>query len=473
MSTPTTDIQRFDVAVIGGGSGGLGAAITAARAGLSVTLIEKSDTLGGNAVRGGVHHWEPGVVSGELPREIYGRFKAMPHATGITVMRRHLCWAKRDQPDWYPGGERVIDPQGTWEQTLQRHGTQGFATPQATLRGLWKGVVFDPHAYGRVVDDLLAETGRCVVRLGTAFTAAQVESGRIISITLDNGQTVIARTFIDATADVHLARAAGCRTRTGRDPQSAFGEPSAPLIGDDQLNAVTLIYRVTPRNQRGLIEPPPDVGDACWWRPTFPVSSVVQYPRSDLNINMLPTMEGREAASLGHAAAMTECRRRVWGHWRHWQRAFPEFQTYDISWIAPALGVRESHRVVARYTLTEHDLRAGLSAQTHNDVIALADHALDVHGQHGGVCNELNEPYGIPYRCLLPADCENLLVACRGAGFSAIAASSCRLSRTMMSLGEAAGAAAAMSQRLDLPLSKVPASLAYTGRTARRRLVQP
>jgi glycine/D-amino acid oxidase-like deaminating enzyme len=53
------------------------------------------------------------------------------------------------------------------------------------------------------------------------------------------------------------------------------------------------------------------------------------------------------------------------------------------------------------------------------------------------------EPYGVPYRCLIPKDWKNVLIACRGAGFSHIAASSSRLSRTVMALGHAAGLAGA------------------------------
>jgi hypothetical protein len=50
----------------------------------------------------------------------------------------------------------------------------------------------------------------------------------------------------------------------------------------------------------------------------------------------------------------------------------------------------------------------------------------------------------------------NVLIACRGAGFSSIAASSCRLSRTMMQLGQAAGTAAALAAELSVDLPDVP-----------------
>ncbi|MBN2296628.1 MAG: FAD-dependent oxidoreductase, partial [Pirellulales bacterium] len=49
----------------------------------------------------------------------------------------------------------------------------------------------------------------------------------------------------------------------------------------------------------------------------------------------------------------------------------------------------------------------------------------------------------------------NLMVACRGAGFSKIAASSCRLSRTMIQLGHAAGVAAAMAVKTDKPVDEI------------------
>jgi len=105
--------------------------------------------------------------------------------------------------------------------------------------------------------------------------------------------------------------------------------------------------------------------------------------------------------------------------------------------------------------LAEHDLLAGLGRQQHPDIIAIADHAMDRHGEGGG-CRELREPYGVPYRCLVPKGFRNLLVACRGASFSSIAASSCRLSRTMMQLGQAAGTAAALAKQLRVPLPEVP-----------------
>jgi hypothetical protein len=184
--------------------------------------------------------------------------------------------------------------------------------------------------------------------------------------------------------------------------------------------------------------------------------SCVQDPAGGRHCNMLPTMEGRDRLALGEAAAYAECRRRALAHWHFVQTHWAEFRRYRLDWLAPMLGTREDRRVVCASMLTELDVRAGLSRQRDPDLIAIADHALDRHGEGGG-CPELDEPYGIPYRCLIPLGWRNLLVASRGAGFSSIAASSCRLTRTMMQLGQAAGNAVALAHAHHLALPDVPA----------------
>jgi hypothetical protein len=198
---------------------------------------------------------------------------------------------------------------------------------------------------------------------------------------------------------------------------------------------------------------PEGIPSECWWATAFPIAACTQYPNGDFNINSLPTMAGREVLNLGYAAAYAECSRRIRAHWHHTQTVFPEFRRFAITWVAPALGVREGPRLVGRYVLTEHDLLAGIFVQDHPDIVCIADHAKDTHGADTGRAGtaEMKQPYGVPLRCLLPVEFDNLAVACRGASLSSIAASSCRLSRTMMQLGQAAGTAAALAAEAKLP----------------------
>jgi len=120
------------------------------------------------------------------------------------------------------------------------------------------------------------------------------------------------------------------------------------------------------------------------------------------------------------------------------------------------LGIRESFRVVGEYVLNQNDLLAGYKKQLQKDIIALADHPMDMHGKSGSL-GTLAEAYGISYRCLIPKGWRNLMVACRGASFSHLAASSCRLSRTMIALGHAAGFAASIAAKENISVQDVPA----------------
>lgn len=458
MSTP-----NFDLAVVGAGSGGFGAALAAARLGARVVLIEKSDSLGGNAARGGVNNWEPGVGGTGIPFDLYKRLKRIPQAIAIYKFGRHYAWQGPEVNPKFPGGEQVIDPDARYLDTLRRFGAPPLPQAEAFRRTHWHGVPYEPEPYAAEMERMLAETGRCTVLTPRAFTSAQARGSRLESLTLDDGSTVTARYFVDATADIHLARHLGCRTTLGQEPRTLYGEPSAPREPNDRLNGTTLIYRITRRDKTTpAIDPlPADIPSRCWWADTFPHAACTQYPNGDYNINVLPVMAGRENANLGYGRAYAECRRRIVAHWHHVQTVFPEFQAYHVNWVAPGLGVREGPRLIGRYVLTEHDLIAGISGQTHEDIVTIADHARDTHGADTGRAGtgEVSQPYGVPFRSLLPVEFDNLAVACRGASFSSVAASSCRLSRTMMQLGQAAGTAAALAMQRGLEdLAALPGS---------------
>ncbi|MBM4082896.1 MAG: FAD-dependent oxidoreductase, partial [Planctomycetes bacterium] len=277
---------------------------------------------------------------------------------------RHFAWPNAGG---FPGGEHVIDPRRGYLDTLRRHGSPPIAQAEAFRRERLHGVIFEPDTYAKVVEEMLAETGRCAVLKNTGFASVQVKSGRVVSLRLDNGADVEAAAYVDATADGLLCLACGCEAMMGQEARTAFNEPHAPEHATHHINGLTLIYRITPTDKPGVEPLPSDVPSKCWWRSSFPSVSCVQYPCGDRNMNMLPTMEGAEFLGMSYSAAYAECRRRVLSHWHHCQTVFPEFQRYRLSWIAPALGVRETRRIKGEYVLTEHDLRAGLSKQTPPD----------------------------------------------------------------------------------------------------------
>ena len=428
---------RADVCIVGGGSGGIGAAIGAACAGADVILIERQPQLGGTSTSAYVCNWEPGPGNA-VAREIYDRLAKVPSAVGIVSDHNH---DRRKGPF----GLWLVTPGLTYEQTLRRAGIS---------RKKWHAAVFESAAFCKGVSDMLAETGKCRTMLRTRFVEAQTEGKRVVSIKAvsDGGVTcrIRAPIYIDCTGGAHLCRSVGCQTMLGPEPAERFGERSAPDQPGKTLNAISLCYRVRKSDHPvRQVAPQPPVKR---WPKSAHVSGL---PNGDRIVNPLAMLPGRALVDLGYDEAMARCRRIVQAHWR-WLQAHPAFEDYELHSVAPMLGIRESYRVVGEYVLTQHDLLAGLKKQRHPDIIAIADHSMDVHGAgRGRVHGELSGPYGIPYRCLIPKGWGNLMVACRGASFSHIAASSCRLSRTMISLGHAAGVGAAMAAKSGVPVREV------------------
>jgi hypothetical protein len=110
--------------------------------------------------------------------------------------------------------------------------------------------------------------------------------------------------------------------------------------------------------------------------------------------------------------------------------------------------VRESRRIVGEYTLTAADV---LAARVFDDAVARSAYPIDIHNPSGsGTTTHRLAPgasYEIPYRCLVPVLVDDLLVAGRCISTTHEALASTRLTPTVMTLGQAAGTAAALSVR--------------------------
>ena len=444
-----------DIAVVGGGSAGFAAAWSAATLGSSVVLVEREDALGGTSTVAGVNNWEPGMGGTGVPFRVYQRLSAQPEACAPYVMAKHCMWREPGEPYTYPGALGVLDYSLPYEASLHRHGP-GLANKK-WFKDNCHGIIFDAEKMSATMLEMLRETGKCEVILGTACTGAvRGEDGAVERISLADGREVRAKVFIDAT-DGFLCERLGCEMMFGRDAHADFDEPGAPPKPAETLNGASLMFLVEPADTEEVEALPEGVPEECWWAKRFPLVFAMECPGGGYSMNMLPTMSGEEAFKLGPEAALAECRRRVYAEWHWLQRDYAEFRRFRLKSIAPVLALRETKRVRGEYVLTQHDLIAGLAKQTHADIIAIADHPMDNHGG-GGPNGELKGPYGIPFRCLLPLGTTNVMIAGRAASFSAIAASSCRLSRTMMQLGEAAGVAAHLSVQSGAPLRSLDAA---------------
>jgi hypothetical protein len=432
--------QEFstDVCVVGAGSAGCAAAIIAAREGANVVLVERQERLGGTGTNAEVASWEPGPGC-SLARELFERMKALGGA-GV-------------------GCPRPLQTNASYGYFLVTEGESYESTTHCAkiVPAQFRNVPYKPEIFDQVVREILFETKKVVLLDKTYFFQSEInsEKNRIESILVRNAEEktirIRAKIFIDSTGDVWVCRSLGCEVMLGIDSRNTFDEPSAPEKGRLQLNAITRLYTIARRsNVKTQPAPKPSV--------PFPaVAYICGWKDGPLTVNMMPTLPGRVLIDYGYDEALRRSEQIVYAHW-HWLQQIPDFQNFELVQIAPMLGIRESYRVKTKYVLREQDLIETLKNQQHDDIIAIADHGIDIHGADGGL-TPVSFAYGIPYRCMIPTgNWQNVLVACRGAGFSRIAASSCRLQRTMIQLGHAAGLAAAWAaeknnsvEEIDIP----------------------
>lgn len=436
-----------DILIIGGGSAGFGAAYRAIKSGeFSVTLVERNPGLGGTSTYGGVNCWEPGY-GGNGVHHILAERLIQSDSGFVGKTTAGPVW---DAP--WAVSERCEDP---YSETLER----SYRNGQEQRR-----FHFEPQAMADIMLQLLKENDRAGLAdflFSSSITDVEKTEQIITAVTVNtpNGEIrIVPKIVLDCTGDIVVARKAGCAYRVGEDPIQLHMEPNAPECCQRSVNGLTQVFRVTPCDpdyEEVIPEEFADVDCSAWLQELnatcCPASCFNYYPNGDININMLPTLPGENWLDLTPEETSHIAKARVYHYW-NWVRNAKKFRGYRIKEIFPMLGIRESYRLDGRYVLKEQDLRAGFSAELGAEhTVAFSDHPIDLHGKVNKAKGPSTfAPYGIPYECMLPKEADNLLVACRGASFSHIAASSARLSRTMMALGEAAGEAAVQCMQNDL-----------------------
>ena len=414
-------VSLYDLIVVGAGSGGTGAAITAAREGMRVLWLEKEALLGGTGTNAYVNVWQPAYTAGDLAREIAQRLLDKGAAQYIAP--------DRSTPSGRPLCRRATGV--SWQQTLRRWvdlKTRTTAPP----------FVYTPKGMDATLREMAAETGRIDLWDNCVFLDVHTAQGRegLRSITAIEVQTlrererIEARFFIDATADIHLARKAGCAWTMGREASETYGEPSAPKQPEFRMNGWSLCF-LTREGPNRIVHEPGEGPDSSW-------AHIGEMPDGGFYVNMCFQIPGEVAWAMGQEQAREYLIGNIYKRWPGVQQAYG-LENQGIVSIAPRAGVREGPRLVGRYVLNEVDFRRGRLGRHHQDCVAFCDHAMDSHLPGEGCTEAPNGPFGVPFRSLQPREIDNLLVASRGASFSSLAASACRLQRTMMDLGEAAG----------------------------------
>ena len=454
-------IVETDILVIGVGAGGFGAiysALNFSEGKVKVTAIDINSGMGGTSTYAGVCVWEPGIGGPGVHYKL---------ADALLKEKLNACVSKStnslsEQVRW--GKSEPCDDK--YETTLNRSLSRHL--------GLTRRFTYKADSMDKAMQNLVSNYKNFEFMPNTLFVETECNDGKITSVLVENTKSrtktrIFPKVVIDATADISVARKSGCSYSIGEDSLDMYNEPSAPLQKSNTINGVTQMFTANPCEESYIQEIPAkykNINVSEWMEKVrvsnLPVSCFYYYPDNTISVNMLPTMEGNEFLSMDYDKAKEICEARVYHYWR-WIQEEKGFRGYKIASFSPMLGVRETYRLIGKYVLNENDVKAGfLNQHLKNELISFSDHALDTHGStnvKGPRCPELTKPYGIPYSSMIPNEIKNLIVACRGASFSHIAASSARQIKTMLAMGEAAGLACVIANENNTTLDKVDTTL--------------
>ena len=412
--------NSYDVIVAGGGFAGVGAALAAARGGAKVLLIEESNALGGAASRGLVTPF-------------------MPFFTPI-----------------YPknGEEQKLLSRGIFEEICGHLLEMSVATHGKTTHAArWPMGEFSDEYLKLVLNRMLTKEGVDIL-FHTAVIEADVQDGFVNSITAASGATkytLHAKAYIDCTGDGDVAALGGFPFQLGRET-------------DHLCQPMTLCFRLgdvdVPAFNRGRANMQKAYKEcqAAGKIKNIRENVLVFFTISDtvLHFNTTRVVKYDPTNPEDVSRAEIEAREQVWEMYQFLRECAGGCEKATLLSTASQIGVRESRMILGEYVLTKEDL---LACRKFEDGIALCNYDIDIHNPEGSGTTHYffpdHEYYSIPFRCLIPKNAKNMLVAGRCISSDHDAQASYRIMPVVCTLGEAAGTAAALACAKDIAVRDV------------------
>lgn len=394
------NMYAYDVAVVGGGTAGIAAAVGAARAGAKTILIERSPYLGGQATNSGVTAFCGFYTCGEEKKKV---------VAGV--------------------GDMVLkELQSLGESTDYGITASGNAT-----------IKFHPEYLKCALDNLM-DHNEIDYLLHTRVISAKVEEDRIQSVDCidDEGVfTIRAKVYVDATGDANLSVLSGAETVWGDENGKVQAATLALKIDNISLDA-----DISPEAVEKAILQAKKAGIPYL---TKEKGFIIQRSPGELGYVLLPSVIPTGLSGKDATEAEKNMRRQAHAYFKAFRKYMPGMGNIGLVETGPSIGYRETRRIVGKELLCQESILSALKTEEgigrgcwipeiHKDVNKMGQYHAFKSGDY----------YDIKLSVLQSVNRENLYGAGRNISADEIAFASARVMGTCFVTGHGAGVAAAM-----------------------------
>lgn len=394
---------KTDLCVIGGGLSGLCCAVAAARHGIKTVLLHDRPVLGGNA---------------------------------SSEVRMHICGAKGEN-----NRETGLIEEFTLENFHQNH----------TLKyPLWDGILYEKA---------MAEENLTLL-LNSSCLDAEMDGNRIKTVKAwqSNAETfhiVEAKYFADCSGDSILSTLTGAKFMYGREAKSEFNERIPPDVADKKTMGMSCLIQIRETDHKVEFIPPD-------WAYVYETDADLPFKTHSKDDNFWWIEVGGEWDCIHDTdSCRDELLKIAYGVWDHMKnRGDHDVDNWELEWVGFLPGKRESRRYVGKYIVNQNDVEAG---GKFDDIVAYAGWSMDDHfpagfyyrDGHPTIFHPAPSPWGLPLRCMISENIENLVFAGRNISVTHAALSSSRVMATCGILGQALGTAVALAVNGSTTVEKV------------------
>jgi len=409
LSATPEDAGKFDLVVVGGGMAGTTAAVSAARMGIKVALIQNRPVLGGNS-------------SSEV-RVFPGGRTMLGLNPGLGAVENELDPGGGPQLKLVDGSRNARDAE-FYADEKKTYVVKSEKNIQLFL---------NTHALK------VEMNGKKIA----AVIARDVRTGKDLRFS--------GALFADCTGDATLGFLAGADYRVGREGKDETGETLAPEKGDRQVMGSSYMWYAEEAKAAVPFPVTP-------WALEFNERTAMRGSKGDWDweVGMLQDQVAEAESIRDHTY------RAIYGNWSFLKNHAENRGIYDkqkLSWVAYVAGKRESRRLMGDIVLKEQDM---LGRVDYPDGSVSTTWTIDLHypkpentanfpGQEFRSIAKFTklDPYLIPYRCFYSRNVENLFMAGRNISVTHVALGSVRVQRTTGMMGEVVGMAAAIARQHD------------------------